>query len=342
MNKRILYVIVGFSVLVSTLSFYVYNAFFSPNILVKDGVKSAYVYVPEDITFNELLGQLYEKEIVQDAESFAFVAKLMKFQENLKTGRYLLEPKMTNIEAIRLLRSGVKEEVEITFNTLRLKHELAPVVTGSVRAREGDFMNLLHDSLYLSKLGFTEENIIGMFIPNTYKVYWDTDAKGLFQKMKLEYDKFWNVERKQKAEALGLSPIEVITLASIVNEETKRVDERPKVAGLYLNRLKKEMRLEADPTVKYAVGNFELTRVLYEHTETPSPYNTYLNKGLPPGPICMPDIDAIDAVLNPEEHDYIFMCAKGDCSGYHNFAKTNRQHNVNRAIYKKNLRAGGC
>ena len=200
-----------------------------------------------------------------------------------------------------------------------------------------EILDLFSDENMILEFGFNTETFRAMFIPNTYEFYWTTSADEFAKRMKTEYDRFWDKSRKAKAEEIGLSPEEVIILASIVQSETIKKDELETVAGLYINRLKKDIRLQADPTIKYAVGDYSLKRVLTKHLEIDSPYNTYKNVGLPPGPIAFPEITTIDAVLNYEKHKYLYMCAKEDFSGYHNFAQTLSQHNRNAAKYRKAL-----
>jgi UPF0755 protein len=201
---------------------------------------------------------------------------------------------------------------------------------------------LLKKEVFLKTIGATQESAIGLFIPNTYEFYWNVEAESFVKKMKLEHEKFWEKDsRNKKAEELGLSKNEIVTLASIVEEESAATKERPTIAGLYLNRLEKKMKLQADPTIKFALKKFDLRRILFKHIDdaATSPYSTYANSGLPPGPICIPSVNAIDAVLNAEENDYIFMCAKSDFSGLHAFAKTHTQHEKNRQLYIKALNA---
>ncbi|HAZ24348.1 MAG TPA: endolytic transglycosylase MltG, partial [Algoriphagus sp.] len=197
----------------------------------------------------------------------------------------------------------------------------------------------LQDSVYIRKFDFNEETIMSMFIPNTYEVWWNTSPEALFDRMYKEYNDFWTDERKKKAAELGLNPKEVSTLASIVQAESQKKDERAKIAGVYLNRLKLNMPLQADPTLVFALGDFSLKRILNIHKETESPYNTYKYAGLPPGPINLPDINSLDAVLNYEDHDYLYFCAKEDFSGYHAFAKTLSEHNANARRYQAALNA---
>jgi len=214
---------------------------------------------------------------------------------------------------------------------------LAGKITDNLQADSAKFLALLNNDSLVNAYGFNQDNILSMFIPNTYEVYYTISEQRLFDKMYAEYKKFWNDERKQKAEALGLSPTEVSALASIVQAESIQPDERPKIAEVYLNRLERNMRLQADPALVYAVGDFTIKRVLNIHKDVDSPYNLYRYKGLPPGPINLPEIESIDAVLNPDDHNYIYFCAKPDFSGYHAFATNLIEHNNNARVYQNAL-----
>ena len=334
------HLLLGFALFVVMLIFTAYQHIYTPNIQVER--EDTHLYITKNTDFQKLLKFVTQEGIVTDPISFAFMAKLMKYQENIKPGKYLLRKNMTNIEAIRYLRAGGGEIDKIQFNHGRKIEDIAGKICGPVIADSVKFLELTHSPDVAESYGFKKETFIAMFIPNTYEVYWNTDEQELLDRMKKEYDHFWNKDRKAKAEKLGLSPIEVSILASIVQAETYQPDEKPMVAGLYLNRLKQGIMLQADPTLIFANNDFTIKTVLNIHKEIDSPYNTYKYTGLPPGPINLPSISSIDAVLNAVKHDHIFMCAKGDCSGYHNFAKTNNEHNKNRVIYKKNLEKGGC
>jgi len=288
-------------------------------------------------TFSELRARLYDAEIVQEAVSFSFVAKVLDYQEAVKPGVYLLKSGMSNLDLVRMLRAGAQVPVRVTFNNVRLKNELAEKITTNTGIKPADFEALLNDSALLEKYDLNVDNSMSIFLPDTYEIYWTITAEELFEKMYQEHQSFWTAERKQKAKALDLSPIEVSILASIVQAETIMSDERPQVAGLYLNRLRKNMYLQADPTVKYALGDFAIQRILTKDTRVKSPYNTYVNRGLPPGPINLASIASIQSVLDYQKHDYLYMCAKEDFSGYHSFAKTLREHNANASRLHKAL-----
>jgi len=295
------------------------------------------ILIEEGMDFQDLQDMVYDRGIVNDMLSFSFVAKLLDYQENMKPGLYLMKKDMTNLQAVRMLRAGEQIPTTTTFNNVRLKADLAGKITDNLQADSVEFLKLLNNDSLISAYGFTQENILSMFIPNTYEVYYTISEQRLFDKMYAEYQRFWTDERKRKAEALGLSPTEVSALASIVQAESVQSDERPKIAEVYLNRLERNMLLQADPALVYAVGDFTIKRVLNVHKEVDSPYNLYKFKGLPPGPINLPEIESIDAVLNPDEHNYIYFCAKPDFSGYHAFATNLRQHNINARAYQNAL-----
>lgn len=319
----------------SSFGLYFYQLFMTPNILVEKS-DTAFL-IPPGATFKDVQNNLHDEGFVQDLVAFSFLAKLMDYDENVKAGRFMLRKDMTNFEAIKLLRSGNQAPLNITFNNVRLKKELAEKICANIAADEDKFYELLQDTAFISDYGFDEYTIVSMFIPNTYEVYWTISEKELFDRMKAEYDKFWNDERMAKADSIGLTPEEVSTLASIVQAESKKNDEKPKIAGVYLNRLERGMALQADPTLVYAAGDFTIKRVLNVHKEIESPYNTYKYAGLPPGPINVPPISAIDAVLNYTSHNYLYFCAKEDFSGYHSFATNLRQHLNNARRYQRAL-----
>lgn len=316
-----------FAVMLSSFSFYGYQILFTPNILVDQDERFVAIY--DGTTFKELQNQLYEEHIVNDLVSFSLMAKLMHLDEQLKTGMYLLKSNMSNIDAIRLLRAGLQSPVKLTFNSVRKIEELAPKLTANLQMDSTEMAPFLLSDSVARVYGFDSHTFISMFLPNTYEVYWTASPMDVLDRMKKEYDRFWNAERSQKAEALGLTKAEATTLASIVDAETNRMDEAPNIAGVYLNRLAKGYPLQADPTLVYAIGDFSIRRILLKDRDFESPYNTYKYKGLPPGPINMPSIAAIEAVLNHEDHRYLYFCAKDDFSGYHTFAKTLKEHNVN-------------
>ena len=298
--------------------------------------ETAYIYIDKEKNYEDVVLQL-KKAGLPSEQMFRLLAERMNYPANVKTGRYAVKDGMTMPDVIRTLRSGNQTPVSITFNNMRTKENLAGRISQQLMMDSTELLNALNNEAKINDLGFNDATVVAMFIPNTYEMYWDTGVNSFLDRMKKEFDRFWNADRKAKAEKLGLSPIQVSTLASIVEEEATYSDEYPIVAGLYMNRLRKGMRLEADPTVKFAVGDFSLRRILFRHLEIESPYNTYKNTGLPPGPIRIPSIKAIDGALSPQSHNYLFMCAKDDLSGRHNFAITHAEHARNAAAYQRAL-----
>jgi UPF0755 protein len=337
MKKRKIFMLgmIVASVLLTSFSFYFYQVFYGANILL-DKENQTILILKED-TFDDVRNKFYDDFIINDVISFSFVAKVLGYQELVKPGLYQLKKGMSNLAAVRMLRSGDQVPVRITFNNVRLKFDLAEKITENTGIEPTEFLALLEDNNFLTQYGVNSESVMTLFLPNTYEVYWTLTATELFSKMAQEHDKFWTTKRKAKAKELEMTPIEVSILASIVQAESVKNDERPTIAGLYLNRLKRNIPLQADPTLIYALGDFTIQRVLNEYKKVKSPYNTYLNRGLPPGPINLPTISSIDAVLNFENHNYIYMCAKEDFSGYHRFAKTLTEHNKNAALFQKAL-----
>ena len=245
------------------------------------------------------------------------------------------------MDVVNMLRSGAQKPVRLIFNNTRTLQDLAGRIAGQIEADSITLLTHLTAPETAKKYNLTQEEVIGLFIPNTYEVWWNISPEALTDRMAKEWKRFWNEERTKRLSRTKLSKMEVITLASIVYEETKNVGEMPKIAGVYINRLRRGMPLQACPTAKYAVGDFTIKRVLHKHTQVKSPYNTYLNKGLTPGPICTPSIAAIDAVLNYSDHSYLYFCAKEDFSGTHYFSKTLSEHNRYAARYTKALKKSG-
>ncbi len=337
MKNRKVFVIamVVFAGMLSTFSFYVYQIIMAPNFQV-DGQDVRFV-IPRGATFRSVQDTLYKYKIVNDMVSFSFIAKLMNYTETVKPGLYTIGPNMTNVQVVRMLRAGEQTPSKITFSHARLIDDLYTPVTRYLEISAEEFKEALDTFITTNNEGFTRQNIIAMFIPNTYEVYYTISAADLVKKINSEYHRFWNEDNRQKAAAMGLTPLEVSTLASIVQAEAKMDEESATIAGLYVNRLQRGIPLQADPTLVFATGDFTLKRVLNEHKEIDSPYNTYKYKGLPPGPINMPTLHSLNAVLNYQKHNYIFMCAREDFSGYHNFTASLREHNENARRYQRQL-----
>lgn len=335
-NKRLkifLYTFGILAIIAIAIGYYVSTTVFKPIELTE----TTYIYINPSTQYNEVVAQIKEKVDLPSDKIFEMISERMKYTQSIKTGRYAIKDGMTMIEIIRMLRSGNQSAVNLTFNNMRTKENLAGRISSQLMVDSLSLLTWLRNEKNVEELGFDTNTVVAMFIPNTYEVYWDTSVDKLLKRMQREYVAFWNESRKTKAKNIGLTPIEVSILASIVEEEATYSDEYPIVAGLYLNRMKRGQRLEADPTVKFAVGDFSLRRILYKHLEVESPYNTYRNDGLPPGPIRIPSIKGIDASLSPQDHKYLFMCAKDDLSGRHNFATTHAEHIRNAAKYQRAL-----
>ena len=330
--KKWIYIALAALALVAIAAYFVFS-------VVARNEEDAYIYIDRDDTYDSVLTKV--EDVVHPASLFSFkvLASLKNYDEHIRTGRYRVEPGMSMTELFRDLRNHNEVPVNLVVPARRELHDWV----GKVAAQ------LMMDSVELSEAVATlpcieaggRKALPVEIIPNTYEVYWDTSAEKLVERMKTEYDRFWTDERKQKAKAQGLTQLEVSTLASIVDSESAYDPEKPRIAGLYLNRLRKGMLLQSDPTVIFAVGDFTIRRVLNEHLRIESPFNTYRTKGLPPGPIRIPSISALDAVLNAEQNDYLYMCAKEDFSGSHNFAKTYGEHLQNARRYINELNKRG-
>jgi UPF0755 protein len=337
--KKWLIVALGISFI--SFSYYAYQIYFTANFNLnkeKDPKKSSvYLLIPTGGSFKNVQDTLEKHKWLEDELSFLFLSKLMKYRDHVKPGRYELKPDAANLEVIKMLKRGQQTPVKVTFNNLRLKRDLAERFGSILEPRPAEIYRLLNDMEFVQQFGFDTTNIVCMFLPNTYEMYWNISAKELFQKMNKEYKKFWNAERTAKANAIGLTPIQVSILASIVEAETNKSAERPIVAGVYINRLKVDMPLQADPTLVFICGDFNLKRIMDVHKENNSPYNTYRFKGLPPGPIRIPDIKTLDAVLNYEKTKYLYFCASSTKLGYHAFGETYKEQINNAKLYQKYL-----
>lgn len=336
--KIIFAIIAGLFLLIGTV---VYVKFFTDNTTFSKN--ELYIKIPTGANFEDV--KKIVAPYIKNTSGFYLMASLRSYEKNIKPGRFLLKKGMGNYALIATLRKNVP--IKIAFNNQERLENVAQRIGSEIEADSLSLMSSFHDSIFLKKNGFTKENVIAMFIPNSYQFYWNTSAGKFRDKMLEEYRKFWNKDRLEKAKKLGMTPEQVITLASIVHKESVKLDERPRVAGAYLNRLKLGMPLQGDPTIIYALklrdNNFNqvIKRVLYGDLRINSPYNTYVNLGLPPGPIAQPDISAIDAVLNPEKHDYIYFCASVEKFGYHEFATTFEQHQANAKKYAAWLNSTG-
>ena len=300
-----------------------------------------YLYVDTDDTADSVFTKL--RDISTDHGLFAFqtLARHFNYDQKVRTGRYAIAPSEGAFMAFRHIKNGLQEPLNLTIPTARTIDKLSATLSQKLMLDSIELSSALKDSAVCQKYGYSPETIISMFVPNTYDVYWNTTTTALLDRMQKECKNFWNTDRMKKAEALNMTPVEVSTLASIVDEETTDDNEKPMIAGMYYNRLQTDMPLQADPTVKFAIGDFSLRRIYNNMLFVNSPYNTYRNTGLPPGPIRVASIAGIDAVLNMVHHDYLYMCAKEDFSGTHNFARTYTEHLANAAKYSAALNKRG-
>jgi len=321
--------------------YYAYKTIYQPNVNSIDK-KSQIIYIPTGSDFDDVLSILNEHNILKNQSTFEFLAEKKKYKNAVKPGKYRILVNMSNNALINLLRGGIQEPVELNFNGIRTTNQLISRLCRRIEADSISLYEAMNDNGFLSKYGFSTDNVQALFIPNTYKFYWNTSVDEFFDRMFKEYNKIWTNTRKKKAADIGYSPKEVVVLASIVQgEQCCDNSEKKIIAGLYINRLKKDMLLQSDPTVIFAIGDFSIQRVSFEQTHFESPYNTYLSKGLPPGPIGFVQESSIDAVLNYDRNNYIFMCAKEDLSGKHYFSTSYEQHCVFAQKYRDALNSKG-
>lgn len=316
-----------------------YSFFFSSNVNVQEGKK--YLYIRTGSNYEYLIQEIKDSQLIENISTFKLVASLFSLSQNIHPGRYELKNGMGNYSIIKMLKQGHQTPVNLVINKLRTKQDIIKKFSSQLEADKSQWEKLFLDSLFLAKNDIDSNQIQILILPNTYQVYWNTKPEKVMDKFITYKNKFWNETRINKANNLNLTPNQVSIIASIVDEETNKNDEKPMVASVYINRYRKGMKLEADPTVKFAVGDFSLRRILNIHLKTASPYNTYLNTGLPPGPICTPSEKSIDAVLDAKETNYLFFCAKEDFSGYHNFASTYSEHLTNAKKFQNALNQRG-
>lgn len=318
-------------------SYFAYKTIYQPNINSIDK-KSQIIYIPTGADFEDVLDILNKHHILKNQSTFEFLAEKKKYKNAVKPGKYRILAKMNNNSLINLLKAGIQEPVELHFNGIKTTDQLISRLCRRIEADSVSLYKAMNDNGYLSKYGFNTANLQALFIPETYKFYWNTSVDEFFNRMAKEYKTYWTTARKKKAEEIGFSQTEVAVLASIVQgEQCCDNEEKKTIAGLYINRLQKDMLLQSDPTVIFAIGDFTIQRVSFEQTHFESPYNTYLNKGLPPGPIGFVKKTSLDAVLNYTKNKYIFMCAKEDLSGKHYFSTSYEQHCVFAQKYRNAL-----
>ena len=332
--KKVIYIIIF--VLISIGGFggiYLYKIFYESNTLFND--EYVFVKIPTNSTENQLLDSIGKH--VKDLSKFSKAANYKDYFSNIKPGRYKLENGFNNNQIINSLRSN-NLPIKITYNNIETFDQLIKRISERIEADSLSLSNVFYEKKFLDDLGLDSESVFSLFIPNTYEFFWNTSAIQFRERILKEFDRFWNDSRIEKSKKVNLNPIEVMTLASIVQKETPKVDERPTIAGVYLNRLEKNMKLQADPTVVYTIKKRDgfdtrIRRVLYKDLRIKSPYNTYVYRGLPPAPIVTPDISAIEAVLNPQKHSFIYFVADVSNPGYHLFSRTNAEHNRKKRQY---------
>lgn len=309
-----------------TIYYYLFAPQFHPR-------KMTYVHIDRDDTADSIYNKVERQGHPRNLTGFYWMSRYRKYPQNIHTGRYVIRPGENVYHVFSRLYRGYQEPMNLTIGSVRTPDRLARNIGRQLMIDSAEIAGWMNDSTFLQKMGYTPETLPCLFIPETYQVYWDMSAEEFFKRMQKEHQKFWNRERLDKADAIGMTPVEVCTLASIVEEETNHNPEKPMVAGLYINRLHAGMPLQADPTIKFALQDFGLRRITNAHLAVDSPYNTYRNTGLPPGPIRIPSPIGLDAVLNYAKHNYLYMCAKEDFSGTHNFASSYAEHMRNARKY---------
>ncbi len=318
-------VLIGF-ICTGTIYYFLFAPQFHPQ-------KTTYIYIDRDDTIDSIYNKVKNQGHPTSFKGFLWMAKYRDYPRNIHTGRYAIHPGENVYHVFSRLYRGYQDPINLTIGSVRTLDRLARSIGKQLMIDSAEVAKVMNDSLFQHKLSYNKETIPCLFIPETYQVYWDMSVTDLFERMQKEHQKFWNQERLNKATAIGMTPAEVCTLASIVEEETNNNPEKPMVAGLYINRLHSDMPLQADPTIKFALQDFGLRRITNAHLSVDSPYNTYRNLGLPPGPIRIPSPIGLDAVLNYVKHDFIYMCAKEDFSGTHNFASNYADHMKNARKY---------
>lgn len=321
--------------LIAGVAVYIAYRVFGPNTKAFGDKK--YFYVRTGSSYSDVLDGLEAQEVIRSRNSFNWVARELGYPTRVKAGRYQIKRGMSNFEIVKLLRSGRQAPVQLVITKIRTKDDFVRKICNNLEADSTALRVLMQDQIYLRQFGLDSNTVMCAIMPNTYEYYWNTSAETAFTKLEKAREDFWTEERKTKARNLGLSMNEVTILAAIVEEETNKNDEKPLVSSVYLNRYRKGMRLQADPTVKFALQDFALKRIRENHTLFDSPYNTYRYSGLPPGPICTPSTKTLDAVLNTPDTDYLYFCARSDFSGYHAFASSYKEHLQNAHKYQAAL-----
>jgi UPF0755 protein len=336
-KKRIILRVLGLAMLLTAV--FLGWKVFGPNTGAFS--KGDFVYIRSGSTYEQVKAMLQEDGFVRDMTSFDLLARRAGYPGHVRAGKYQVRKGMSNFNIIRLLRSGRQTPVKLVIKKLRTRADFIRLISTGLEADPAVLEHIMTDSVFLAQYGLDSNTAMCAIMPDTYEFYWNTDAEQVFRKIAKKYSGFWNEDRKIKARHLGLAPQEVIILASIVEEESNKNDEKPKIASVYLNRIRRGMRLQADPTARFAYGDFMIKRITSVQTSFLSPYNTYQVMGLPPGPICTPSEKSIDAVLRAEKTNYLYFCAREDFSGYHSFAATLKEHNDNARRYHEALNARG-
>ncbi len=303
--------------------------------------KEKYFYIHSNDGYDDVLQRLEKEHLVKSISTFRFFASLVQYKDHVRAGKYIIDHGMSNFQLVRMLRQGNQVTVNLVINKLRTENDLYRFLSQNLEPDSTDFRKLLDDTVFAKQIGTIKDCGVCIIIPDTYEFWWNTSVEKTLSRLADYYHQFWNEDRTTKAEAKGFSPLEIMILASIVEEETNYNPEKSLIASVYINRLKKGMRLQADPTAKYAIGDFSIKRITSEITDFASPYNTYYVTGLPPTPICTPSQTSIDAVLNADSTSYLYFCAKEDFSGKHNFAETYEAHQHNATLYQQALNARG-
>jgi UPF0755 protein len=333
------YILVGSVLILLTVTLLRFYVMTTCKMVDLQGKDHCYLYIHTGSTFPAVRDSLVMHGYLDSPRKFEWLAKRKNYINKVKPGRYLLKNGMHNNELINMLRSGRQEPVRVTFQNIRTREELAGILGKQLETDSMQLIGLFNDPLHLARYGTSSLTLFVLFIPNTYEFFWNTSGDQLLKRMRSEYRRFWTPGRCHLADSLGMTIPEIVTLASIVEKESNKNDEKPGIAGVYINRLRRGIPLQADPTVIYAWNDYSIRRVLKIHTQLQSPYNTYIHAGLPPGPICLPSIASVDAVLHTMNHSYLYFCAKEDFSGYHNFAVTLGEHNRNARRYQQALNA---
>jgi UPF0755 protein len=325
-------------IIIVLLAFGLYKVF-GPNTGSRS--QGEYLYIHTGSGYEQVKAALSEGGFVADMNSFSLLADLAKLQAHIHPGKYHITAGMSNYRIIRMLHAGRQTPVKLTITKLRTTHDLIALISTNLEADSASVTALIKDPQYLAQFGLDTNTVMCGIIPDTYDFWWNTPADKAFRKIQKNYGHFWTDARKQEAEQQGLTPVKATIIASIVDEETNMATDKPNIASVYINRLRKDMKLQADPTVKFAVGDFSIKRIAGPMLQNPSPYNTYAHEGLPPGPICTPSASSVDAVLQAPQTTFLYFCARQDFSGYSNFASTWEEQLRNAHAYQQALDARG-